>query len=224
MKAVWLWFRTYLTLDDKIDTTVPLGFEMNLLRGRDHFGFRMTFDAFIKLVVKLTQRVEGRRWAGIPISSNQNRTLKSILGTICRLYMLENDRLMRITGKLEQLQQGGGSGSEFELEAIIFAYQCSESRVAQVREVYQLLVPNLPPQPIPLPAELAELSLEQVREMYNLIASTLPPHEAVIFTPDHVHVQAYDANQLDPAVLSDFCNSGDLVPLAASAFQMLGCG
>ena len=67
---------------------------------------------------------------------------------------------MRIVSKLEQLQQGGGSGSEFELEAVTFVYQCSESRVAQVREVYQLLVPNLPPQPIPLPAELA--SLEQV--------------------------------------------------------------
>ena len=144
MNAIWLWFKIYLTSDPKIDTTVPLGFEMNLLRGRDHLGFRMTFDAFIKLVVKLTQRMEGRPWAGIPISSNQNRTLKSIVGTICRLYMLENDRPMRIISKLEQLQQGGGSGSEFELEALTFAYQCSESRVAQVREVYQLLQPSAP--------------------------------------------------------------------------------
>ena len=67
MTAVWLWFRTYLMWDPKSETTVPLGFEMNLLRGPDHYGYRMTFDAFIKLVVKLTQRVEGRPWAGIPI-------------------------------------------------------------------------------------------------------------------------------------------------------------
>ena len=143
MNGIWLWFRTYLTCEPKIDTRVPLGFEINILRGRDHLAYRMTFDAFIKLVVKLILRIEGRRRAGIRISRNQKRTLTSILGTLCQLDILENDRLMQIISKM---QQGGGLG-----EPLTFAYQCSESRVAQVREVYQLLVPNLPPQAIPLP-------------------------------------------------------------------------